>query len=143
MSDITAIKAAIDTAITNKTAVHSITPSILGARMKATADELRPYEVYTALLNQTGTSAPLATILENTVGAIVWTRTDVGQYEATLANAFLDGKAWCIASTTNGGNLVKFYRANDSALIMLTYDSSNVISDEVLINHSIEIRAYP
>ncbi len=33
------------------------------------------YDVYTALLTQTGTDAPVATVLENTLGAVtvVWT----------------------------------------------------------------------
>lgn len=47
-----------------------------------------PYLVYTALLTQTGTSAPVATVLQNTVGEIVWTRNDVGQYIGTLAATF-------------------------------------------------------
>ena len=41
----------------------------------------RPYKVYTALLTQTGTNAPLATVLENTLGVdINWTRLSIGAY---------------------------------------------------------------
>ena len=44
--------------------------------------------VYTALLTQSGTSAPVATILQNTTGGtITWTRTGAGEYTATIANA--------------------------------------------------------
>ncbi len=50
------------------------------------------YKIYRALLNQTGTSAPVATVLENTLGNIVWTRANVGIYEGTLANAFTANK---------------------------------------------------
>ncbi len=53
-----------------------------------TASEKIPYRVYTALLTQTGTNAPVATVLENTIGNIVWTRNTVGQYMGTLAGAF-------------------------------------------------------
>jgi hypothetical protein len=43
------------------------------------------YLVYTALLSQTGTNAPVATVLENTLGTtIVWTRDDVGEYIGTF-----------------------------------------------------------
>ena len=44
----------------------------------------RPYKVYTALLTQTGTDAPVATVLENTLGYnIVWSRLNAGGYLAT------------------------------------------------------------
>ena len=44
--------------------------------------------LYAALLTQTGTAAPVATILQNTTGGtITWTRTGTGEYTATIANA--------------------------------------------------------
>jgi hypothetical protein len=47
------------------------------------------YKVYTALLTQSGTSAPTATILENTLGGdIVWSYTSPGNYLGTLSGAF-------------------------------------------------------
>ena len=43
----------------------------------------RPYKVYTALLTQSGTDAPVATVLENTLGYdIVWSRLNAGGYIA-------------------------------------------------------------
>jgi hypothetical protein len=46
-------------------------------------------KVYRALLTQTGTDAPVATVLENTLGGdVVWTRADIGVYVGTLAGAF-------------------------------------------------------
>lgn len=57
----------------------------------------RPYKVYTALLSQSGTSAPTAVILENTFGgAIVWTTLGDGQYVGTLAGAFTENKTFFI-----------------------------------------------
>lgn len=53
----------------------------------------RGYKVYTALLNQTGTDAPVATVLENTLGGtVVWTRFSIGEYRGTLAGAFTENK---------------------------------------------------
>lgn len=44
---------------------------------------------YVALLTQAGTAAPVATVLENTLGGtVVWTRSGLGTYVATLAGAF-------------------------------------------------------
>lgn len=48
---------------------------------------------YVALLTQTGTNAPVATILKNTLGGVpVWTYSTVGTYLATLASAFTVNK---------------------------------------------------
>lgn len=46
------------------------------------------YKIYEATLNQTGTDAPVATIHNNTIGTIVWTRTGTGTYIGTLTGAF-------------------------------------------------------
>lgn len=98
----------------------------------------RPYLVYTALLTQTGTSAPVATVLENTLGGTpAWQYEDVGEFTATLAGAFTVGKTWVLIGTSESG----------------TYGSYNVISNTVgivssagngtLTNRPIEIRVYP
>ena len=43
------------------------------------------YDVYTAILTQSGTDDPTATVLENTLGGtVVWTYVDVGTYLGTL-----------------------------------------------------------
>jgi hypothetical protein len=45
-------------------------------------------KVYRALLTQSGPDAPVATVLENTIGDIVWTRDSEGVYRGTLLDAF-------------------------------------------------------
>lgn len=55
----------------------------------------RPYKVYTAYIGQVGTGAPTVTIMENTIGAIVWTRTSTGSYLGTLTGAFTNNKTAC------------------------------------------------
>lgn len=52
-----------------------------------------PYKIYEATLNQDGgTGAPTATVHNNTIGAIVWTRIATGGYVGTLTGAFTTGK---------------------------------------------------
>ena len=58
------------------------------------------YKVYTALLTQTGEDAPTATVLENTLGDIVWTRIDEGIYIGTLSNSFIENKTGVIINNT-------------------------------------------
>lgn len=66
------------------------------------------YKIYRALLTQAGTDAPVATVLENTLGgSVVWSRVNVGFYEGTLTGAFTSGKTICpqfpcLAFETNG-----------------------------------------
>ena len=58
----------------------------------------RPYKVYTALLNQSGTNDPAATVLENTLGYdIVWSRLNAGGYIATATEFAIEdvNKFYC------------------------------------------------
>ena len=47
------------------------------------------------MLTQSGTASPVATILENTLGDITWTRYNVGSYKGTLNGAFITNKTVC------------------------------------------------
>ena len=56
------------------------------------------YKVYTALLTQSGTNAPVATVLENTLGYdIVWSRLNAGGYIATATEFAIEdvNKFYC------------------------------------------------
>lgn len=57
---------------------------------------------YVALLTQTGTNAPVATVIKNTLGGtVVWTYDNVGRYTGTLASAFTENKTFCISHVAN------------------------------------------
>lgn len=105
----------------------------------------RPYKVYAAAMLQSGTSAPTATIFQNEIGAIVWTRSDVGKYIGTLSGAFLSAKTFIIAPNNcfaNQDARVYVVRANDNDVYLQTRDSSGALTDGLLDNVSIEIRQY-
>ena len=52
-------------------------------------------KMYLALLTQSGTDAPVATVLQNTLGGtVVWTRAGVDSYRGTLSNAFTENKTF-------------------------------------------------
>jgi hypothetical protein len=105
-------------------------------------------KVYRALLTQTGTSAPTATVLENTIGSIVWTRTTVGTYKGTLTGAFTIGKTWIPGMGIVADNFpaCAVGIANTSANFV-TVQSFNASvgagSDDELSSTPIEIRVYP
>lgn len=57
-------------------------------RLPANSNSSSQPKVYRALLSQSGTNAPTAIVLENTIGNIVWSYISQGSYYGTLANAF-------------------------------------------------------
>lgn len=106
---------------------------------------LRPCNIYTALITQSGTSAPTATVLDNTLsGAIVWTRIDVGDYTGTLSGAFTASATWLIpAVAALDGNGSGWYltRTSSNTVKLYSFDANN-LSDGVLNESPIEIRVY-
>jgi hypothetical protein len=111
------------------------------------------YKVYTALLTQTGTSAPTTIVLENTLGYdITWGYSNIGVYTAIgLPNTFEDGKFAFIQGAGNSSSLVSLWAYNNSIdfsqMILECYDLGNVAisfqtKNDILINQFIEIRVY-
>lgn len=102
----------------------------------------RPYKVYTALLTQSGTDAPVATVLENTLGGeIVWSYDGVGGYIGTLNNTFFQNKTIFFGSYV-GKDSINMFRSNNNVVEVNTLDSQRFASDDILQNTSIEIRVY-
>ncbi len=110
------------------------------------------YLVYTALLTQSGTSAPVATVLENTLGGtVVWSRDVAGIYVATLSGAFTANKTTPISqreqqSADNVDDIPKWLtglRLTDNTYGLNTGNYDLGLSDSVLNGAFIEIRVYP
>lgn len=118
-----------------------------GAAWEAPAGGGPGYLKYVALLSQTGTGAPVATVFENTLGAVAWTRFSSGTYFGTLEGAFPEGKTWCSYSCGAGdfGVVVGFLRNSNDRVILQQSNGALGSGDTVdgLLNSSIEIRVYP
>lgn len=103
------------------------------------------YKVYTALLTQTGSTAPVSTVLENTLGGtVVWTYDIIGVYNATLNGAFLPNKTvvFCTKQMPgNGGITIYGSRVNNDTVSIRVSDSITNVDGE-LTDASIEIRVY-
>lgn len=108
---------------------------------------------YVALLTQSFANAPVATVLENTLGGtVVWTRTTNGIYVATLASAFPE-----IKTVLSHGSLAPFNaqvgqieltRTSDNTLQLKTRDldigaGGAELADGLLLGTTVEIRVYP
>lgn len=118
----------------------------------------RPYKVYTALLTQSGTNAPVATVLENTTGLnITYGYILVGQYSISL-NSPVPKQTVTIEmsnfryGSTLGDNGILFLEMIDDVANIGTYqlqtkfrtNAAATISflNNALLNNKIEIRVY-
>jgi hypothetical protein len=113
------------------------------------------YLVYTALLTQTGTDAPVATILQNTLGGTpVWGYTSAGLYTVTLAGVFTVNKTVIfvqpmpINASANRTNLLQLTHTSADVITLKTMyqngsDSLTATIDGVLVDVGIEIRVFP
>lgn len=108
------------------------------------------YKRYVSKLNQSATAAPVATILENTVGAIVWSRTGAGNYLATLTGAFsAQNKVSILFSGGEEGGVSDNYAygwndANSIYFNTFTDGQTRITTgDDMLFGQTIEIRVYP
>lgn len=105
----------------------------------------RPYKVYTAFLSQAGTDAPVATVLENTLGGtVVWSRNAVGDYYGTLNGAFVIGKTISFQGGSLSAPNISMRVLTNSNLnsVRVITNSGSSATDTALGASSIEIRVY-
>ena len=106
------------------------------------------YTLYSALITQTGTNAPTAVVLQNTItGTLTWTRTQVGVYVLTSnLTPFTANKVQVFIN--NGGPTTTFgstvwTRETTSYIGIKTFSQSTGLNaDDLLSDGSIEIRIY-
>lgn len=104
----------------------------------------RPYKVYTALLTQTGTDAPVATVLENTLGGeIVWSYDGFGSYIGSLNGAFTENKTFIQATIklTSDACNVTTSRLTDNTINYQTYLPTDGNYNNSVVHLKIEV--YP
>ena len=102
------------------------------------------YKIYRALLNQTGTNAPVAVVHENTfASALTWTYNDVGDYILTsVGNEFIQPKTTVTYNSARGNNVTA---VNDGITFVYLNpkNSLGVIDNDQIYQDTIEIRVYP
>ncbi len=114
------------------------------------------HKVYVAELNNLGAGAvaPVATVIKNTIGDIVWTRTGVGSYIGTLTGAFTEDKTFLsgqgyVVSTLVGGTgswpNAQSLNSNNADTVSLYNFALNLTAGDNLADNVgmfIEIRVY-
>lgn len=112
-------------------------------------DDIRGYKVYTALLTQSGTDAPVATVLENTIGNIWFGYIEDGVYSIHSNGLFTEYKTVnTLHQTVNlsYGNDGIYYcfckQQNNELLEIAVYNESITRTNDFLYEKLIEIRVY-
>ena len=103
------------------------------------------YRVYTALVSQSGTSAPTAIVLRNTLGGTVtWAYTGVGTYTATLTGAFTLDKTAIFFARNPIFYEIGGERTDANTITITTSDGgTGAALNSGLNKATIEFRVYP
>lgn len=100
-------------------------------------------KIYKALMTQTGTAHPIAIVLENSIGDIVWQRAAEGQYQGTLLNAFPTDRTLVTMYNNMGDQTTDLQALPDSEnTVTITLNYGGVADDGWLSNTPIEITTY-
>ncbi len=106
-------------------------------------------KIYRAILTQSSTAAPVATVMENSLGGtLVWTRSVQGAYDATLSGVFTANKSFLMApplSNVDPGAIppvFSFTRTSANVVRLTTSDGTDLVDDMLLAN-PVEILVYP
>jgi hypothetical protein len=125
--------------------------------VKTTVQEIgsftRPYKVYTALLTQTGDTAPTSIVLENTLGNVTLQYFDVGYYQIVLENSIDINKTFLYIGNgpSSGGRFffeeegfktITFLNSTTIVVFSSTDGYATGLSNNELENCPIEIRVY-
>jgi len=112
---------------------------------QSVSEVLPSYKKYIANISQVGTADPTVTVLENTIGEIVWTRIDAGTYHGTLAGAFPDiNKLYLMINQIDSAQGVYYMMWYSTDAVQIDwFDFSSTQLDSTLQYNTIEIRVYP
>lgn len=106
-----------------------------------------PYKIYAALLTQTGTNAPVATVLQDTLGQpVLFSRNTTGSY-LIQSNGFTNNKTAVIGTQIDFNNNVTGYTLSQTLtgtqIFVGTINNIYNYADGLLNGDFIEIRVYP
>lgn len=102
------------------------------------------YTVYTALLTQAGTAAPVATILQNTTGGtITWSRASAGNYIAEISGTtYPSSKTAVFLGNTSARNTIAAKATTTTKVGFEQVRNADDTNVDTLSTVSIEIRIY-
>lgn len=104
------------------------------------------YKVYTALLTQSGITAPVATVLENTLGVIpIWNYDAAGSYYLESTGTFTTNKTTVTAGPLEAGSLGAYVQSriiSQNQVFIVINKIDGTATNDSLSNTLVEIRVY-
>lgn len=97
---------------------------------------------YKALLSQQLNSDPTSIVLENSIGAIVWTRVGAGVYRGTLSSSFVDEKTFLQITSSSKDGICFIERISSSVVEIKTAIADLKLDDDILNQTSVLIEVY-
>jgi len=139
----------IDTAITNKTEPDSITTGAeIGNPIKSVADYVDQqvrFDSYFAVLNQTGTAAPIATgVLNGLAVTPAFGYATVGKFAISISGLDVEKTNIILSPKTSAAKqLLWGYSITGTTVTVFTYNLVNAaLENDMLVNTPIEVRIY-
>lgn len=108
-----------------------------------TGANVRPYKVYLAVINQSGTGAPSSSWnYDEFSTTLTWARTGVGSYTLTSSGTEFANLKTYVQITTGNSILgwIGVVRTSTSVLTFKTYDGTQTLADSVLSSAQLEIK---
>lgn len=99
-----------------------------------------PVSIHEAVLNQSGTGAPVQTALNSNL-EIVWARTSQGIYSGTAVGAFVNPTTVLVGTPQEPG-IINAYRLSDDVIRVESFDIAGDQLDSLLVNTYLEIKIY-
>jgi hypothetical protein len=137
----------IPTSTANGTTIFAGTSGFWSIITSSAPESSVSVKVYRALVTQSSTTAPTATVLENSLGGtLVWARSVAGTYTATLAGTFTSAKTFIMQPGETGTiaaikNVLAVRTSAD--VVTVTTGSGGTLEDGVLSSYPISILVYP
>ncbi len=123
--------------------------SLNAGTISQNGEPVKPYKVYSALLTQSGTDAPVVTVLENTIGNIIWTYQETGYYTGDLTDGFIgdlffqnDRVVFFSGNLDIGQMAISIYKSDVNQIGIDAFTINGIYVDSALNNTPIEIRVY-
>lgn len=144
----TQLKSQIDSAITNKTVIKSITPSNVGTNIKSVVDycdQLVVSKIYAVGLSQSGINPPTIyyEYKNDLTGGIVWSRLSMGQYIGTITTNEFTIKTFFPTAMALIGGICSVNTTSSNTFILRTWSTvTNTFSDDLLNGSQFKIEIY-
>lgn len=118
-------------------------PRMVGEALKRLTPQPPKYKVYTALLTQSGTDAPVATVLDNDFNYTpTFAYNGEGSYSLILQDTVFSKITIPTVSQQLDFDRVILIRPEDDNLISINTFSQEIPSDDILSTFFIEVRVY-